>query len=207
MEDNWVCPQCGGQSRHFSSHYEKYVCDACGYVLLTENDRRKQEQYTRSIIQAKKHLQVGNWDACSSIVRPMLNEYPTDTVLYLLLLASLTQGYDDYLLGDDIRRRTEAANDWDKLERLHSVNLIMQRYANSRAAARRNMLNSRISISAALIAGIVIGFLVSGAMASGMAMTIVAVCGFFAVKKIVNHIKPFAAIKELARCNSSNPFK
>lgn len=207
MENNWVCPRCGCRTQHFSVSREQYVCDACGFSIQSESNRRRQEQYTRSITQAKKHLQVGNWDSCAAIVRPMLNEYPTDPLLYLLLLAALTKGYDDYLLEGDASRRMEAANIWDKLERLHSVNPTMQRYAESRTKVRHDMLSSRVSTAAVLVAGIIVGFLISGALSSGLALIIVSVCSFFAIRSMTKQIKPLAAIKELKRSDDANPFK
>lgn len=206
MEGNWICPRCGCRTQHFSASREQYICDACGFAVLSEIDKRKQEQYTRAIIQAKKHLQVGNWDSCSSIIRPMLNEYPTDSLLYLMLLASLTKGYDDYLFDGDANKRTEAAAVWDKLTRLNSVNQAMRRYADSRLVARQNRLNSRVTTAGILTAGIVVGLLVSGALSSGLMLLIVSVCGFFAVKRI-GKMKPFSALKELSRKNDPNPFR
>jgi ribosomal protein L37E/tetrahydromethanopterin S-methyltransferase subunit F len=206
VESNWICPRCGCRTQHFSVSREKYICDACGFTVQSENDRRKQEQYTRAIVQAKKHLQVGNWDSCSSIIMPMLNEYPTDSLLYLMLLASLTKGYDDYLLDDDVNRRVEASAVWDKLERLNSVNMAMRRYANSRLVARHDMLNTRVSTAGILAAGIIVGFLVSGALSSGLLLMVVSVCGFFAVKRI-SKMKPFSALRELSQKHDSNPFR
>ena len=127
--------------------------------------------------------------------------------MYLLLLASLTKGYDDYLLDGDTNRSAEAASVWDKLERLNSVNQTMRRYAEAREKLRRDRLSSRVSTAAILAAGIIVGLLVSGALASWFAAMIVAVCGFFAARRIVKHIKPFTAMRELSKGDDSNPFR
>lgn len=168
---------------------------------------QKREHYARAVIQAKKNLKVGNWDACSSIIKPLVNEYPTDSLLYLILLASLTRGYEDYLLDRDDNRRTEAAVTWDKLERLNSVNQIMQRYAESRKRARHTMLSSRVSNAAFMIAGAIIGFLISMSLSSALAFVIVFVCAVLAARRIIKRDKPFSALKELYRHADSNPFR
>ena len=207
MGHRWTCPRCGCHTQHFSSELERYICDDCGFAELTESDRNRQEQYARSVSRAKKHLQVGDWDSCCSIIRPLAREYPADTLLYAILLASLTRGYEDLLMEDDGNRRMEAASVWDKLDRMHGINQTMRDYADSRRRARHALLRSRVYIPAVLLIGFIVAVYLSIVMSSVPAFFIFIIGGIIVVKRTVKKKRPFAAAKELLKGFDLNPFK
>lgn len=131
MNHGWTCPQCGGNSYHFSSSRGCMVCDTCGTEMWSEAERNEDLNYQKNMALARQHLKVGNWNEAKRLVLPYANSRPTDKQVYLILLAAVTKCYDDFLI-EDPNARTEAAQYWEKLERLGCVNSAMVRYSQRR---------------------------------------------------------------------------
>lgn len=143
MSNLWTCPQCGGHTNHFNRTVNGLVCDSCGMRVQSEAEREEDINFERSMVLARDHLRVGNWEEAKQLVMPFCESRPADKQLYLMLLVAVTKCFTDFLLNDYAKRK-EAAGYWDKLERLGCVNSMMREYANQRIK-RVNELRSVLS--------------------------------------------------------------
>lgn len=133
MNNTWICPQCGGNSYHFSSSRCCLICDTCGTKVQSEAERSAELNFQKNIALARQHLRVGNWDEAKKLAKEYENSRPTEKQIYLILLAAVTKCYEDLLINDS-EARSEALTYWKKLERLGCVNSAMISYSQRRAA-------------------------------------------------------------------------
>ena len=194
MSGSWTCPHCGGTSNHFSRTRNALVCDVCGSIVQTDEERAADLNFERSMALARQHLQVGNWEEAKRLVKPFCSSRPADKQLYLMLLMAVTKGYSDYLIDNEISRN-EASEYWDKLVRLGCVNETMKNYARRRL----QYINDEKSILSAK-KGIAIGI--------STLITFIAACilstgnsdgSLFLVGAIVSWIVSFKYMKKISR--------
>jgi len=131
MSGSRICPRCGGSDYHFDRNAGVFICRSCGSRFLSAAEREADDEFERNKALARAHLEVGNWYDAKKLILPYCSSRPADKELYLMLLLAVTKGYDDLLINDHPAVR-EAAEYWDKLSRLHSVNAVMRAYALKR---------------------------------------------------------------------------
>ncbi len=131
-----VCSRCGCTSFHYNRGLMQMVCDWCGHPVDNEQDTQQLMQFDRTYAQAMEHLRVGNWEQVINLLRPLMNQHPSEKKLYAALFRAATHDYDDIEMTD--RNRASIASDaWDKLVRLRAVTGEMRVYARRREGVRR----------------------------------------------------------------------
>ena len=207
MLDNWKCRMCGSRAYQFNPRSMRLACSECRSPISTAEEMKAKVQLEKTLAFAKQHLHVGNYSECRNLVLPLLDQYPADKRVYLMLLACSTKGYTDLHITDD-EIRCEAAEYWDKLERLRCVNNAMIDYAR-RIRKRTNDETSkkRRKHIAALLCTC---FLLLIFIAAGQPFLIV--CGFIATSIVLWRIGKVvftSLFKEPTRnstYSNSNPF-
>ncbi len=210
MSGGWRCSACGCTTYHYSSERRRLVCDSCGHEIISAEDEHRQLHYLQTVDKAKDNLRVGNWDTAKNLIYPLLNDHTCDKALYLILLASVTKGYNDYLLGDANRaRRDEAASLWDKLSRLNGVNSAMIEYSSRRAAviaSTWNKANNRILLAVFLV---ILGIVIASAFYVALPTIILLGFAILLVKKAID-LEAGAVFTEMRRMKNNtngNPFE
>lgn len=151
-----ICNRCGCSSFHYSPTRMQLECDACGAPVYDEQRVQQLMQFDRTYSQALEHIQVGNWDTAISLLRPLLNQFPSEKKLYVALLKASTNNFSNIEMNN-ASYCSIASNAWDKLLRLNFVSAEMMRYARKRYDKRiadldieRKKLAKRIFIAAFL---------------------------------------------------------
>lgn len=150
MNENWICPQCGGSVVHFNSDKMVTECIFCGFEVKTEAERQADLDFQRNMAIARQNLRVGNWEEARKLVEPYEKSKPSDKQVYLILLAAVTKGYEDYLLDDPLDYY-DAKVYWEKLRRLRCVNAVMQDYARRREALVLERKEKHLTISSVIL--------------------------------------------------------
>ena len=57
-------------------------CDLCGAPLRDPQQDQQLMQYDRTYSQAVGHLTAGNWSQAIDLLKPLLEQYPTEKRLY-----------------------------------------------------------------------------------------------------------------------------
>ena len=206
----WRCSVCGCSTNHYSSERRRLVCDSCGNEIVSAEDERRQLHYLQTVDKAKDNLRVGNWDTAKNLIYPLLNDYTCDKALYLILLAAVTKGYSDYMLGDANKsRRAEAATLWDKLSRLNGVNSAMVEYANSRATVIASIwekAKNRILLAVFLV---ILGIVIASAFYIALPTIIMLAFAILLVKKAIDLEvgDVFTEMRKRKKNHSGNPFE
>ena len=134
-----ICSRCGSRGFHYNRVTMRLECDACGHPLRDQNETERLMQFDRTLLSASRHLQAGNWDQTINLIRPLLNDYPTETKLYEMMLQAATKDFTDISMQNNSMRNT-ASNAWDKLVRLGAVTPVMKRYSSARFKLHREEL-------------------------------------------------------------------
>ena len=211
MNISKACPQCGGTFYHFSQRKNKLICDTCGTVIQTEDERNADINYERNIALARQHLQVGNWEEAKRLIQPFCSSRPTDKQLYLMLLMAVTKGYTDYLVDNEAIRR-EAFEYWDKLVRLRCVNETMKRYARRRLQQineEKCTMYTKIGIAVGvciLISLIAVCSLGAVSKEGFFVMLLAGVSWFYTVKFLKKISREAINIRSNNQRNDNNPF-
>lgn len=140
-----VCSRCGCSSFHYNRSRMRMECDSCGHPVDDPQRNQQLMQYDRTYSQAISHLTAGNWEQAIALLRPLMNQYPTDKRLYLAVLRAATRDFVDIDM-DNTANRTIASEAWDKLVRLNGVNSEMIRYFRRRHEKHRVELNKKRNI-------------------------------------------------------------
>lgn len=160
-----VCSRCGCSSFHYNRSRMRMECDSCGTPVQDPQQDQQLMQYDRTYSQAMSHLTAGNWEQTIGILRPLLNQYPTEKRLYLAVLRAATQDFRDIDMGNTANRAT-ASEAWDKLIRLNGVTGEMLRYGRQRYEKHREELSKQrtkilawifAAASCSILAGILFG--------------------------------------------------
>ena len=210
MSGGWRCSACGCSTYHYSSEIRRFICDSCGHEILSDEDERRQFHYLQTVDKAKDNLRVGNWDTAKNLIYPLLNDHTCDKALYLILLASVTKGYSDYLLGDANKaRREEAATLWDKLRRLNGVNSAMIEYANRRGtviASTWEKAKNRILLAGFLV---ILGIVIASAFYVALPTIILLAFAVLLVKKAIDLDagNVFTEMRKRKKNIGGNPFE
>lgn len=209
MDGLWSCPACGSRSRHYNRARLAMVCDQCGRAVPDPQQDEQRRQYDRAMQSAREHLRVGNWEQCRSAVQPWLYRYPSEKLMYQLLLAACTKGYTDLLLLDR-PTLSQARSCWEKLAVLHGINGVMRDYARRRIhACQQQQLNRSRRITLIAIA-LAVGMLVIGAAVGNGLLWIAGLLGAVAlVRKVWQRYDPAGTARNLRRINAGqieNPF-
>jgi len=117
-------------------------CDLCGAPAQDPQRDQQQMHDDRTYAQAMGHLSAGNWNQAMNLLRPLLEQHPTDTRLYLAVLRAATQDFRDMDMGNTANRAA-AADAWDKLVRFNGVTGEMLRYSRRRYEKNRERLCKR----------------------------------------------------------------
>lgn len=208
MNDRRMCSRCGCSSFHYSSREVRIICDQCGHPFYDPILDHQQQTYDRNLKLAREHLRVGNWDDSKNLVKPLCHHNPSDPQLYLILLASITQGYNNYLC-DNIQEQKEAAVYWDKLVSLRSVNSVMRAYAQKRKAETIAKLMNKRDVIYALLFGIAVTLIFSAILTSIFSRILSFSISCFILWRLISFHNPLKVIQELKRQRSSpndNPF-
>ena len=203
----WTCPHCGSHRKHYNSRRDLYVCDSCGSEDITPEIESRKVRYLRTVNQAKEHLSVANWASCLNLVRPLLNEYPRDEELYLLMLAAITRGYEDYLLYDS-RACLDAAEIWEKLKRLHCINSVIQCYTEERCRKIQTMRNNILLKTMSLFGGAILcAFIGITIIGSFVLLGLALIVSAFLVARMSYCCTPFSCTSKVKGIDSAeNPF-
>lgn len=208
MDGLWSCPACGSRGRHYNRARLAMVCDQCGRAVPDPQQDQQRQQYDRAMQTAREHLRVGNWEQCRSAVQPWLYRYPSEKLMYQLLLAAWTCGYTDLLLTDH-SGVAQARNCWDKLTVLHGINGTMRQYERRRIHAQKQQLirRRRIVISALILAA---GMLVIGGVIGNGLLWLAGLLGAVVLThKVWQRYDPAGTLRDLQRINAGqihNPF-
>lgn len=110
-----------------------FVCGQCGRPVddLVEGSERM--YYDRTFALARNHLKVGYYQKCIDLITPLIEKYPADPRIHLILMASYTNGYTDLEMADGSRRKA-AAECYDRLRRLRCSNKALTEYVRRRKA-------------------------------------------------------------------------
>lgn len=206
MNNNWRCPQCGCNSYHYSHTRGNKVCDQCGHVIMSTQQMEENIAYDRNIALAKEHLRVGNWDDCIRLVKPLCAKRPADKQLYLILLASITKGYEDFLFCDTNRRK-EACEYWRKLINLRCVNGAMKEYALRRRKKEEEMRNRDIAIIMCIIGVCLFVTLLAVTVWNNAFFNILLVIGWVAVLRWICIGYDWVKLTKTKNPQSQNPFE
>lgn len=205
----WICPSCGGTAKHYNTATGHFVCSSCGTEIISPEEERKKIHYLNTVQKAKDNLRVGNWDTSKQLVYPLLNDYPCDKTLYLILMAAITKGYEDYLFDSTLAQKQEAANVWNKLSRLDSINATMIDYARKKdliAQSRWEALKKKVLL---LIAGVVFAILLAVAISSALS-TLVMLAIMVVLGRTIYQLNPISTFKakyEYDKRTHENPFE
>lgn len=131
-----VCSRCGCTSFHYNRRLMQMVCDGCGHSVDNEQNSQQLMQFDRTYAQAMEHLHVGNWDQVINLLRPLLNQHPSEKKIYAALFRAATHDYEDIEMTDH-NRVSIASDSWDKLVRLRAVTGEMRVYARKREGIQR----------------------------------------------------------------------
>ena len=208
MDGLWSCPACGSRGRHYNRTRLAMVCDQCGRAVPDPQQDQQRQQYDRAMQTAREHLRVGNWEQCRSAVQPWLYRYPSEKLMYQLLLAAWTCGYGDLLLTDQ-SGVAQARNCWEKLTVLHGINGVMRDYARRRIHARQQQLKHRrrmILIAVLLAAGMLV---VGSAVGNGLLWFLGLLGAVLLVRQVCQRYDPAGTARDLRRITAGqieNPF-
>ena len=132
MASTWTCHVCGGTTKEYDPTLRCVVCLGCG-TPVSDEEQNERAGYERSKALARDHLRVGNWYEAKRLIEPLCSSRPADKELYLILLFAVTKNLSDFLYGKrDGCFRADAAQYWDKLEKLKCVTHLMKEYARKR---------------------------------------------------------------------------
>lgn len=160
-----VCSRCGCSSFHYNRSRMRMECDSCGTPVRDPQQDQQLMQYDRTYSQAMSHLTAGNWEQTIGILRPLMNQYPTEKRLYLAVLRAATKDFRDIDMGNTASRAI-ASEAWDKLIRLNGVTGEMFRYGRQRYEKHREELSKQrtkilawifAAASCSILAGILFG--------------------------------------------------
>ena len=139
-----TCRRCGCSSFHYNRSRMRMECDSCGTPVVDLQQDQRLMQYDRSYSQAMDHLAAGNWSQAIAILKPLLEQFPTEKRVYIAIFRSATQDYSDIEVAN-ITNRSIASDAWDKLLRLNGVTGEMIRYSRKRHKKYRSELNAMLN--------------------------------------------------------------
>lgn len=139
-----ICSRCGCSSFHYNRNRMRMECNLCGAPIYDPQQDQQLMQYDRTYSQAMSHLAAGNWEQTISLLKPLLNQYPTEKKLYRAILRAATQDFRD-LEMENTARKTAALEAWDKLIRLGGVTAEMLRYSRERYEKQRKKLSRQFT--------------------------------------------------------------
>lgn len=137
-----TCSRCGGSSFHYNRRRMRMECDLCGTPVPDPQQEQQLMQHDRIYTQAMGHLTAGNWEQTIRLLRPLWNESPTETRLYLAVLRAATRDFRDIRMENAASRAT-ASEAWEKLVRLNGVSREMLRYSRQRYEQHQQELFAR----------------------------------------------------------------
>ncbi len=111
----------------------------CGHGVNDRQQEQERAEYHRAIASARSHLAAGNWQMAINILSPLLQNNPTDRLLYSLMLRAATSDFTDYNMEVSSMKST-ACNCWDKLSRLGGIDGNMARYSRKVWQMRKDAL-------------------------------------------------------------------
>lgn len=201
---------CGCHSYHYSHNRRAMSCDMCGHMFKNEQQQEDDMNYDNCITLAREHLQVGNWETCKRMVKPLCSKRPADKQLYLILLAATTKGYEDYLF-DNASERAEASEYWDKLTKLNCVNNAMREYANKRMQKKEEIRNQEVSFITLIICLCILTTIMTFVFALAEStfcglMAVITIIGWiYGIKLIKKNHNPTIDLRKIC-VNGKNPF-
>ena len=205
-----ICSRCGCTSFHYNHGRRRLECDSCGAPVREPQENQQLMEYYRAYSQAMDHLCVGNWERAIDLLKPLVEQHPTDTHLYKALLKAATQDYSDITMLNTARR-TLAANAWSKLERLNGITSTMLSYRSQWVSRRRKELcRQRNRILAWVFASALLCFIAGDLIDSGRVFVAVlcASGAVFCLNQMLS-LNPANVIRQLrspAPAFRSNPF-
>ena len=137
-----ICNRCGCSSFHYNRARMRMECDMCGTPVADPQQEQRQMQYDRTFSQAQNHLAAGNWKETIQLLKPLINQYPTEKRLYLAILRAATHDFSDIDMNDT-GNKNEASYMWDRLVRLNGVTGEMIMYSRKRRNKYINELNAK----------------------------------------------------------------
>lgn len=157
-------------------------------------------QYDRTYTQAMSHLTVGNWEETIRLLKPLLNQYPTEKRLYLAILQAATQDFQDIHMRNSANRAT-ASDAWNKLVRLGGVTGEMIQYGRARYEMHIAELNAQKNRILRWIFGAAFCSILAGITleASGYFGVVLCTCGIAGCLYKVFTSHPAEVIKQLTR--------
>ena len=117
-------------------------CDSCGTPVYDQQHDQQLMQYDRTYSQAMDHLAAGNWEQAINLLRPLMNQYPTEKKLYLAALRAATRDFSDIGMENTVNRAI-ASETWRKLKRLNVMTGEMLRYSRRRYDKHREELGKQ----------------------------------------------------------------
>lgn len=205
-----ICSRCGCSSFHYNRSRMRMECDLCGAPLRDPQQDQQLMQYDRTYSQAVGHLTAGNWTQAINLLKPLLEQYPTEKRLYLAVLRAATRDFSD-LAMENLSARILASQAWDKLVRLNGVTGEMLRYSRRRYERHREELSRRrdrillwifMAALCSFLAGIALAIACYWIALAGAA-------GLAACLYQAYNLQPIRVIRQLMRStpdDRSNPF-
>ncbi len=174
-------------------------CDACGHPAHDPQEDQQRLQYDRTYTLAADHLRAGNWDQATGLLRPLLNQHPTDRRLYLAILRACTRDFRDLWIPD-MEKRSTASEAWDKLARLDGITDSMIGYARRRYEAHRQELTRRRNALLAWIFGAAFCAILTGAfLGTGLGFpALIGIGGTSLCLYRAGRARPFEILRQLA---------
>ena len=125
------CNRCGCASFHYNHNRMRMECDQCGHPFSDPQQEQQLMQYDRTYAYAMDHLAAGNWEQTISLLKPLVQQYPTDKKLYLAILQAATHDFRDIVMANTSLKNA-ASEAWDKLIRLNCITGDMISYGRRR---------------------------------------------------------------------------
>ena len=205
-----ICSHCGCTSFHYNRARMRLECDMCGTPIEDSRAEQQLMQFDRIYAQAMSHLTAGNWQKTIGLLKPMLENYPTEKKLYLAILRAATQDFRDIDLKNE-SNRILASEMWNKLVRLNHVTAGMLAYSKRRYDKHQNELKKKriqiiVCIFAAALCAVAAGIFFETEYYFLAIMFVNAIIGFLSLVFISHPVRVIRQLGNNAVNYRNNPF-